>query len=206
EVPFRKVFVTGLVTDSEGQKMSKSKGNGLDPLDIIDGIELEDLVAKRTESLTQPRMAQRIEKATRKEYPDGIPAYGTDALRFTFHSIATRSRTIKFDLNRVEGYRNFCNKLWNAANYVFMNTLDHDHGPGSTPGTVDRWILSELQSTLTDVNRAMETYRFDLAARAIYEFVWDEFCDWYLELCKPLLAEEGEQTRQATRHTLLTVL
>jgi len=154
-------------------------------------------------------MAERIEKATRKEYPDGIPAYGTDALRFTFYSIATRSRTIKFDLNRVEGYRNFCNKLWNAANFVFMNTLEHDHAAGDIDlGAVDRWILSELQKTIESVNFAMDTFRFDLAAKAIYEFVWDEYCDWYLELCKPRLAEAeaGEARLRGIRHTLLSVL
>lgn len=209
EVPFRKVYVTGLVTDSEGQKMSKSRGNGLDPLDIIDGISLDDLVAKRTENLMQPRMAKRIEQMTRKEFPDGIPTYGTDALRFTFYAIATRSRKVRFDLNRVEGYRNFCNKLWNAANFVFVNTLDHDHsGDAMEPGPVDCWILSELNRTISAVEYAMETFRFDLAAKAVYEFVWDELCDWYLELCKPRLADPNttEAQLRGTRHTLLSVL
>ncbi|HJL62025.1 MAG TPA: valine--tRNA ligase, partial [Pseudomonadales bacterium] len=192
EVPFKKVYVTGLVTDVEGQKMSKSKGNGLDPLDIIDGINLDALIENRTSNMLQPRMTAKIEKATRKEYPNGIEAYGTDALRFTFYSIATSSRTIRFDMNRVEGYRNFCNKLWNAAHFVFMNTLDHANDADFTKGeedlsVIDRWITSELQKTVAAVNLAMQTYRYDLAAKAIYEFVWDELCDWYLELCKPIL-------------------
>jgi valyl-tRNA synthetase len=209
EVPFSKVYVTGMVTDADGQKQSKSKGNGLDPLDIIDGISLDDLVAKRTENLMQPRMAERIEKNTRKEFPDGIKPYGTDALRFTFYSIATRSRTIRFDMNRVEGYRNFCNKLWNAANYVFINTLSHDikHDTGAED-VVDRWIVSQLHNTIDQVTEAMETYRFDLAAKAIYEFIWDELCDWYLELTKPILNAEGipAEVVAAKRFTLLRVL
>ncbi|MEX2327296.1 MAG: valine--tRNA ligase [Pseudomonadales bacterium] len=205
EVPFRKVYVTGLVTDADGQKMSKSKGNGLDPLDIIDGIDLDSLVAKRTESLLQPKMAERIAKATRKEFPDGIAAHGTDALRFTFYSIATRSRTIRFDMNRVEGYRNFCNKLWNASNFVFMNTENVADKGAVTYSVVDRWITSELNDTIAAVNRAMDTYRFDLAAKAIYEFIWDEFCDWYLELCKPVLYSE-QSTQAARRGAQLTLL
>lgn len=205
EVPFRKVYVTGLVTDADGQKMSKSKGNGLDPLDIIDGIDLDSLVAKRTESLLQPKMAERIAKATRKEFPDGIAAHGTDALRFTFYSIATRSRTIRFDMNRVEGYRNFCNKLWNASNFVFMNTENVVDKGAVTYSVVDRWITSELNDTIAAVNRAMDTYRFDLAAKAIYEFIWDEFCDWYLELCKPVLYSE-QSTQAARRGAQLTLL
>ena len=211
EVPFKKVYVTGLVTDADGNKMSKSKGNGLDPLDIIDGISLDDLLEKRTANMLQPKMAARIEKATRKEYPDGIAAYGTDALRFTFYAIATRSRTIKFDMNRVEGYRNFCNKLWNAANFVFMNTLEHADQliEGEKQfSVVDRWIVSEQQKTIAAVNLAMETYRFDLAAKAIYEFVWDELCDWYLELCKPVLNNEAasDAARNGARYTLLSIL
>jgi valyl-tRNA synthetase len=213
EVPFRKVYVTGLVTDAEGQKMSKSKGNGLDPLDIIDGIELEDLVRKRTEGLVQPRMAGRIEKATRKEFPDGIASHGTDALRFTFYAIATSSRTIRFDMSRVEGYRNFCNKLWNAASYVTMNAEDYWNTPDLLDGekevtVIDRWIKAEFSRTVSAVTLAMETSRFDLAARAIYEFVWDIFCDWYLELTKPLLTSEhtGGAIKRATRHTLVSTL
>jgi valyl-tRNA synthetase len=212
EVPFKTVYVTGLVTDAEGQKMSKSKGNGLDPLDIIDGIGLEELVAKRTANMLQPKMAKKIEKSTRKEFPDGISAYGTDALRFTFYSIATRSRTIRFDMNRVDGYRNFCNKLWNASNFAFMNTLEHvddDFMTGEANiNVVDRWIVSELQRTIAAVNLAMETHRYDLAAKAIYEFVWDQFCDWYLELSKPILNNEASSTEslRGTRRTLLTTL
>ncbi len=213
EVPFKKVYVTGLVTDVEGQKMSKSKGNGLDPLDIIDGINLDALIENRTSNMLQPRMTAKIEKATRKEYPNGIEAYGTDALRFTFYSIATSSRTIRFDMNRVEGYRNFCNKLWNAAHFVFMNTLDHANDADFTKGeeelsVIDRWITSELQKTVATVNLAMQTYRYDLAAKAIYEFVWDELCDWYLELCKPILNSKtsSEIQLRTTRFTLLNTL
>ena len=212
EVPFKMVYVTGLVTDAEGQKMSKSKGNGLDPLDIIDGIGLEELVAKRTANMLQPKMAKKIEKSTRKEFPDGISAYGTDALRFTFYSIATRSRTIRFDMNRVDGYRNFCNKLWNASNFAFMNTLEHVDDNFMTEdaniNVVDRWITSELQRTIGAVNLAMETHRYDLAAKAIYEFVWDQFCDWYLELSKPILNSEDSSAESllGTRRTLLTTL
>ena len=208
EVPFKAVYVTGMVTDADGQKQSKSKGNGLDPLDIIDGITLDDLVTKRTESLLQPRMAKKIAENTRKEFPDGIKPYGTDALRFTFYSIATRSRTIRFDMNRVEGYRNFCNKLWNAADYVFINTLDHGISDDIQIDVIDRWIVAELHRTIALVNQAMETYRFDLAAKAIYEFVWDEFCDWYLEMTKPILNAEGiaAELLAAKRSTLLRVL
>jgi len=209
EIPFKKVYVTGLVTDAEGQKMSKSKGNGLDPLDIMDGIDLEALVSKRTANMLQPKMAAKIEKSTRKEYPDGISAYGTDALRFTFYAIATRSRTIRFDMNRVEGYRNFCNKLWNASNFVFMNTSDSTDdlvGGDKTFSVVDRWINSEFQKTASAVNLAMETFRFDLAAKAIYEFVWDEFCGWYLELSKPIILSGSEKQQRASRYTLLSIL
>lgn len=211
EIPFSKVYIHGLVTDANGQKMSKSKGNGLDPMDIIDGISLDDLVSKRTANLMQPRMAERIEKATRKEYPDGIMAYGTDPLRFTFYAIATRTRTVRFDMKRVEGYRNFCNKLWNAANFVFTNIEGKDEELESGDielSTIDHWILSEFQKTSEAIQLAMETYRFDLAAKAIYEFVWDEYCDWYLELSKPIL--NGDQIpapmRRGTRQTLARVL
>lgn len=211
EIPFKKVYITGLVTDSEGQKMSKSKGNGLDPLDIVDGISLESLIEKRTRNMLQPKMAARIEKATRKEFPDGIDAYGTDALRFTFYSIATSSRTIRFDMKRVEGYRNFCNKLWNASNFVMMNTLplaDETVNGIKALSVVDHWIVSEFQKTAAAVERAMQTYRYDLAAKAIYEFVWDELCDWYLELTKPILYSEDATPEElrATRFTLLSVL
>jgi valyl-tRNA synthetase len=208
EVPFHKVYIHGLVTDADGQKMSKSKGNGLDPLDIVDGISIDDLVKKRTENLLQPKMAKRIEKATRKEFPEGIKAYGTDPLRFTFYSIASTARAVRFDMNRVEGYRNFCNKLWNAANFVFMNTEDQSIEGPMTLSVIDRWIISEFQQTAGAVNLAMETYRFDLAAKAIYEFVWDELCDWYLELSKPMLlaTDVSTEAQRGARHTLLSVL
>jgi len=211
EVPFKKVYIHGLVTDSTGQKMSKSKGNGLDPMDIINGISLDELVAKRTDNLMQPKMAKRIDKATRKEYPEGITAYGTDPLRFTFYSIATRTRTIRFDMKRVEGYRNFCNKLWNATIFVSGNINDNESRLGSTDvelSTIDHWIISEFQKTAAAVNLAMETYRFDLAAKEIYEFVWDEFCDWYLELTKPILnSDDATQAQKlGTQQTLARIL
>ena len=206
EVPFSKVYVTGLVTDADGQKMSKSKGNGLDPLDIIDGIDVDALVAKRTENLMQPRLAARIEEATRKEFPDGIKAYGTDALRFTFYAMSTRSRTIRFDMNRVEGYQNFCNKLWNATRFVLENTEDMPTDE-ATFGAPERWIESLLQKSTADVTLAMETYRFDLAAKALYEFIWDEYCDWYLEFSKPHLRERADPGRvRGIQQTLLRVL
>ena len=198
EVPFKKVYIHGLVVDSEGQKMSKSKGNGLDPMDIIDGISSEQLVLKRSSNLLQQRVREKIEKSTRKEFPDGISAYGTDALRFTFYAIATRTRSMRFDLKRVEGYRNFCNKLWNAANFVFMNTSDHDLSGPSTDSIADRWIQISFDKAAHAVNQAMETYRFDLAAKAIYEFIWDEFCDWYLELCKATLLSDKSSNEQKT--------
>ena len=207
EVPFRQVYIHGLITDANGQKMSKSRGNGLDPLDIIDGITLDDLVAKRTDNLMQPRMAARIEQATRKEYPDGIMAHGTDPLRFTFYAIATGTKTIRFDLKRVEGYRNFCNKLWNAANFVFGHIEGADEELSSDDiqfSVADRWIVSRFQQTTAAVRLAMETYRFDLAAREIYEFAWDEFCDWYLELSKPILnSDDGSDAlRRGAKQTL----
>ena len=211
EVPFKKVYIHGLVTDATGQKMSKSKGNGLDPMDIINGITLDELVAKRTDNLMQPKMAKRIDKATRKEYPEGIQAYGTDPLRFTFYSIATRTRTIRFDMKRVEGYRNFCNKLWNAAIFVSGNISANETQLDSTNvelSTIDHWIISEFQKTAAAVNLAMETYRFDLAAKEIYEFVWDEFCDWYLELTKPILnSDDATQAQKlGTQQTLARIL
>ena len=208
EVPFKKVFVTGLVRDAEGQKMSKTKGNGVDPLDVIDGISLDAMVAKRTTNLTQPGMAARIEKAIRKEFPKGIPAYGTDAVRFTFCASTTPGPSVNFDLNRVEGYRNFCNKLWNASKFVLMNTGDHDLAGETELGLPDRWILSRARDLLETSERAIETYRFDLYANAVYEFVWGEYCDWYIELTKPLLWDEGASAAQqrGARRTLLEVL
>jgi valyl-tRNA synthetase len=215
EIPFRKVYIHGLVRDAEGQKMSKTRGNGLDPLDLIDGIGLEELVSKRTANLTQPQMATRIEKQPRRDFPDGIPSYGTDALRFTFAALAATGRDIKFDMGRIEGYRNFCNKLWNASRFVLMNTEGHDC---AVPGDVgheplerslaDRWILSRLQKTKRAVTEAIEGYRFDQAAQALYEFTWNEYCDWYLELTKPVLnnPEAPEAAKRATRRTLVSVL
>jgi valyl-tRNA synthetase len=188
--------------------MSKTKGNGLDPLDFIDGIDLEALVAKRTSNLTQPKMAQRIEKQTRKDFPDGIAAYGTDALRFTFAALATTGRDVRFDTNRIEGYRNFCNKLWNAAKFVLMNTEALDLSITPTPGPVDQWIVSKTHRMINDARFALDTYRFDIYATTVYEFAWHEYCDWYLELSKPLLwnDEADPAARAATQRTLLQVL
>jgi valyl-tRNA synthetase len=208
DVPFREVYVHGLVRDGEGQKMSKSKGNVIDPLDIVDGIDLPSLLTKRTTGLMQPHLAPGIDKATRKQFPQGIEAHGTDALRFTFASLATQSRDIRFDLARVAGYRNFCNKLWNAARFVLMMTEDKALAPAGTrsDGVIDRWILSRLGVALRATEQGFADYRFDLAASALYEFTWYEFCDWYLELAKPVLQGEDELAAQATRRTLLAVL
>jgi valyl-tRNA synthetase len=211
EVPFREVYITGLIRDAEGHKMSKSKGNVLDPIDLIDGIALEDLVKKRTYGLMQPAMAQKIEKATHKEFPEGIPSYGTDAMRFTFCSVASYTREIRFDTNRLGGYRNFCNKLWNASRYVMMNTDGQDTGTANKEMTLslpDRWIISRLQQTIEDAHAALKLFRFDLYAQALYDFTWNEFCDWYLELSKPILTspESTPEMLRGTRHTLVNVL
>jgi valyl-tRNA synthetase len=231
DVPFREVYVHGLIRDAEGQKMSKSKGNVIDPLDIIDGIELPALLAKRTTGLMQPHLAAGIEKSTRKQFPDGIPAYGTDALRFTFASLATQSRDIRFDLGRVAGYRNFCNKLWNAARFV-LRALEAADGeatadplapqcdaqaisaspPSASSATSassaasERWIRSRLGATISAVDAAFGEYRFDFAASALYEFTWHEFCDWYLEIVKPVLQSEDLEAARGARRTLLAIL
>ncbi|MCE9682878.1 valine--tRNA ligase [Halomonas alkalisoli] len=215
EVPFKQVYVHGLVRDGQGQKMSKSKGNVLDPIDLIDGIQLDELLEKRTGSLMQPQKAKAIAKATRDEFPEGIEPHGTDALRFTFLSQATTGRDIKFDMGRLDGYRNFCNKLWNASRYVLMNAEGEDCGASleGQGGDVelslaDRWIVSRLQQTETQVTRAMEEFRFDHASQALYEFVWNEYCDWYLELSKPVLWDDNArpEAKRGTRRTLVRVL
>ncbi len=212
KVPFKEVYITGLIRDAEGQKMSKSKGNVLDPIDIIDGIDLASLVAKRTQSLMQPEKAPKIEKATRKEFPDGIDAHGADALRFTFAALAGHGRDLNFDLSRCEGYRHFLNKVWNAARFTLMNVGDEAIAPPKAEDfdVCARWIQSRLNQTIEAVDHALAQYRFDLASQAIYEFVWHEFCDWYLELTKPALSDEGVKSNptlaHATRHTLATVL
>lgn len=215
EIPFREIYIHGLIQDHDGQKMSKTKGNVLDPIDLIDGIDLESLVSKRMQGLMQPQLATEIEKKTRTQYPNGIQPYGTDALRFTFAALATSGRHIRFDLNRIEGNRHFCNKLWNATRYVLMNTEDKiDLVAAKEYSTADHWIQSRWQQTIDAVHKHLEHYRFDLASQAIYDFTWNEYCDWYLELSKPVLHTENTSNSdstvakcaQGTRHTLVTIL
>ena len=204
EVPFKDIYITGLIRDGQGQKMSKSKGNVLDPIDLIDGISLEDLLTKRTQGMMQPKMAKQIKKQTQQEFADGIPAFGTDALRFTFAALASFGRDIKFDLKRVEGYRNFCNKLWNASRFVLMNLEGETINPSAQLSTADKWILSRLQDTKTNVKKHLDDYRLDLMSQELYEFVWHDYCDWYLELSKPLL--QDDKTKAGTQATLIKVL
>ncbi|GGI70260.1 valine--tRNA ligase [Shewanella gelidii] len=214
QVPFKTVYVTGLIRDEAGNKMSKSKGNVLDPLDMIDGIDLESLVAKRTGNMMQPKLAAKIEKSTRKEFADGIEAHGTDALRFTLASMASTGRDINWDMKRLDGYRSFCNKIWNASRYVLMNTEEQDCGFADADGNVgemkfslaDRWITGLFNQTVQAYDEHMANYRFDLAATTLYEFTWNQFCDWYLELTKPVLQNGTEAELRGTRHTLVTVL
>jgi valyl-tRNA synthetase len=209
QIPFKKIYMTGLIRDENGDKMSKSKGNVVDPLDMIDGISLEDLLEKRTGNMMQPKLAAKITKLTKKEYPNGIEAHGTDALRFTLTSVATTGRDISWDMKRLEGYRNFTNKLWNASRYVLMNTEAFDCGAKGGEmelSLADRWIIGQFEQTVKTVHEAFETFRFDLASQALYEFTWNQFCDWYLELTKPVLFKGNEAQQRATRHTLVNVL
>ncbi len=212
EVPFRTVYVHGLVRDSHGQKMSKSKGNVLDPIDLIDGIELDALVNKRTSGMMRPQDAEKIAQQTRQEFPDGIAAYGTDALRFTYYSLASTGRDINFDVGRIEGFRNFCNKIWNASRYVLMNTEAHDCGQLNDDNyeltLADRWIVSRLQTAEQAVIEGLESYRLDLASQALYDFIWSDYCDWYLELSKSVLRDEhtSDALKKGTRRTLIRVL
>jgi len=204
DVPFKDIYITGLIRDGQGQKMSKSKGNVLDPIDLIDGISLKDLLEKRTQGLMQPKMAEKITRQTKKEFPNGIDAFGTDALRFTFAALASFGRDIKFDLKRVEGYRNFCNKLWNASRFVLMKLEEETIDTNAKLSTADEWILSRLQDTKTKVEKHLGSYRLDLMSHELYEFVWDDYCGWYLEFSKSLLA--NETTKAGTQATLIKVL
>jgi valyl-tRNA synthetase len=211
QIPFKNVYITGLVRDENGEKMSKTKGNVLDPLDMIDGISLPDLLAKRTGNMMQPQMAEKIAKRTEKEYADGIPAHGTDALRFTLAALASTGRDINWDMKRLEGYRNFCNKIWNAARYVEMNTQGEDcaqNGGEVELSLADRWIRSKLQQIEIDTAKHIDEYRLDLAAQTLYDFIWNEYCGWYLELSKPVLwsEEATEAQKRGTRRTLVRVL
>jgi valyl-tRNA synthetase len=211
EPPFKEVYIHGLVRDVDGQKMSKSKGNVLDPLDLIDGIGLEDLVSKRTTGLMQPQLAGKIEKSTRKHFPNGIAPYGTDSLRFTFASLATQGRDIRFDIGRIEGYRNFCNKIWNATRFVLMNIESQNIDVNDNKkifGLTERWIISRLSNTLAATHEGIKTYRFDLASQALYDFIWNEYCDWYLEFSKTTLNDEtiSEEEKRGTLHTLVHIL
>lgn len=211
QIPFKTVYVTGLIRDEQGQKMSKSKGNVLDPLDMIDGIDIDSLVAKRTGNMMQPKQADKIASRTRKQFPQGIEAHGSDALRFTLCALTSTGRDINWDMKRLEGYRNFCNKIWNASRYVLMNAEDEDcaqDGSDYTLSLADRWIISRFQQAQTDVSSAIENYRFDIAAQALYDFIWNEYCDWYLELSKPVLWDEkgNESLKTGTRRTLVRVL
>ncbi len=208
DVPFKDIYITGLIRDSEGNKMSKSKGNVLDPVDLIDGISLEDLVAKRTKSLMQPQMKAKIEKATRLEFPSGINAYGSDAVRFTFAALASTSRDISFDTLRVEGYRNFCNKLWNASRFVMMNLSDYKVCDNYELNVSDKWIWSILNNAVAEVHKQLANYRFDMVANTIYDFVWNNYCDWYLEFAKVSLKDESlsENKKNGVKYTLTKVL
>ncbi|WP_145530854.1 valine--tRNA ligase [Yersinia alsatica] len=209
QVPFKTVYMTGLIRDDEGQKMSKSKGNVIDPLDMVDGISLEELLEKRTGNMMQPQLAEKIRKRTEKQFPNGIEPHGTDALRFTLAALASTGRDINWDMKRLEGYRNFCNKLWNASRFVLMNTEGQDCGQNSGEmvlSLADRWILAEFNQTIKAYREAMDTYRFDLAAGILYEFTWNQFCDWYLELTKPVMNSGSEAELRGTRHTLIEVL
>ena len=209
QVPFKTVYMTGLIRDEEGQKMSKSKGNVIDPLDMVDGISLEDLLEKRTGNMMQPQLAEKIRKRTEKQFPDGIEPSGTDALRFTLAALASTGRDINWDMKRLEGYRNFCNKLWNASRFVLMNTEDQDCGQNGgemTLSLADRWILAEFNNTVKAYREALDSYRFDIAANILYDFTWNQFCDWYLELTKPVMNNGSEAELRGTRNTLVTVL